>query len=90
MFVSDLATYSVHMANAGWVTAFDVEPLENIRTKRRWQKWALEREAWLFFIHDPRLPVAQLSKESGRLSAVAVEEAQPLTDSLPIPRQPGE
>lgn len=89
MFVSDLATYSVHMARAGWVTAFDVEPLENIRTKQRWQKWALEREAWLFFIHDPRLPVAQLSEESGRLSAVAVEEAQPLIDPLPIPRQPG-
>ena len=88
MFVSDMATYSVHMARAGWVTAFDVEPLENIRTKQRWQKWALERKAWLFFIHDPRLPVAQLIEESGRLAAVAVEEAQPLIDPLPILQQP--
>ena len=88
MFVSDLATYSVHMARAGWVTAFDVEPLETIRTKERWQKWALEREAWLFFIHDPKLPVAQLKKESGRLTAEPVGEAQPLIDPLPIPRLP--
>ncbi len=85
MFVSDMATFSAHMARAGWVTAFDVEPLENIRTKQRWQKWALEHDAWLFFIHDPRLPVTQLSEESGRLAAVAVEEAQPLIDPLPIP-----
>jgi glyoxylase-like metal-dependent hydrolase (beta-lactamase superfamily II) len=89
MFVSDLATYSVHMARTAWVTAFDVEPLENIRTKQRWQKWALERNAWLFFIHDPRLPVAQLSEESGRLTVEAVEEAQPLIDPLPTPQQPG-
>lgn len=88
MFVSDMATFSVHMANTGWVTAFDVEPLENIRTKQRWQRWALERQAWLFFIHDPRLPVARLSEDSGRMSMVAVEEAQPLIDALPIPQLP--
>ena len=90
MFVSDMATFSVHMARTGWVTAFDVEPLENIRTKRRWQKWALENEAWLFFIHDPRLPVAQLREESGRLIVAPVEEAQPLIDPLPTPQRPAE
>ncbi|MFQ5942122.1 MAG: MBL fold metallo-hydrolase [Anaerolineales bacterium] len=88
MFVADLATFSVHMARSGWVTAFDVEPLENIRTKQRWQKWALEREAWLFFIHDPRLPVAQLREDSGRLTIEGVEEARSLIDLLPIPRPP--
>ena len=88
MFVSDMATFSEHMARTGWVTAFDVEPLENIRTKLRWQKWALEREAWLFFIHDPRLPVAQLREKSGRLAAVAVEEAQALIEPLPTLQPP--
>lgn len=88
MFVSDMATYSVHMAKTAWVTAFDVEPLENIRTKQRWQQWALERDAWLFFIHDPRLPVARLTEDSGRLAVEAVTEAQPLIDPLPIPQLP--
>ena len=90
VFVSDLATFSVHMARTGWVTAFDVEPLENIYTKRKWQKWALEREAWLFFIHDPQLPVARLSEESGKLSLQPIEEARPLIASLPTPPQPAE
>jgi glyoxylase-like metal-dependent hydrolase (beta-lactamase superfamily II) len=86
LFVSDMATFSVHMARAGWLTAFDVEPLENIRTKQRWQRWALEREAWLFFIHDPVKPVARLREQDGRLEALLVEEARPVIDPLPTPQ----
>ena len=86
MFVSDMATFSIHMARTGWLTAFDVEPLENIRTKQRWQRWALERDAWLFFIHDPEKPVARLQERDGRLEALLVEEAQPIIDPLPTPQ----
>lgn len=88
LFVSDMATYAVQMARLAWVTAFDVEPLENIRTKHRWQQWALEHDAWLFFIHDPEKPVARLIEQNGRLEIVPVEQAQPLTESLPTPLQP--
>lgn len=83
LFVSDMATFAVHMARAAWVTSFDVEPLENIETKLRWQRWALEHDAWLFFIHDPLTPVARLAERDGRLEIVPIEEAQPLIDSLP-------
>jgi glyoxylase-like metal-dependent hydrolase (beta-lactamase superfamily II) len=86
LFVSDMATFSVHMARAGWLTAFDVEPLENIVTKQRWQRWALERQAWLFFIHDPVKPVARLVERDGRLEAELVEEAAPIIEPLPTPR----
>jgi glyoxylase-like metal-dependent hydrolase (beta-lactamase superfamily II) len=85
LFVSDMATFAVHMARAAWVTAFDVEPLENIATKQRWQRWALETGAWLFFIHDPRTPVGRLVERGGRVEVAAVAEAQPLIDSLPTP-----
>ena len=51
-FVSDLASYSIHFARTSWVTAYDIEPLETIRTKTHWQKWALEEEATLVFQHD--------------------------------------
>ncbi len=88
IFVADMATFSIHMARTGWVTAFDVEPLENIRTKQKWQKWALERDAWLFFIHDSKLPVARLIQDSGSLTLRAVEQAQPLIDPLPTLPQP--
>lgn len=51
-FVSDLASYSIHLARASWVTAYDVEPLETIRTKQRIQTWGLENDAILIFQHD--------------------------------------
>jgi glyoxylase-like metal-dependent hydrolase (beta-lactamase superfamily II) len=90
LFVSDMASFAIHMAKTAWVTAFDVEPLENIRTKQRWQQWALEHDAWLFFIHDPQMPVARLTQEDGRLQIVARAEAAELTDALPNPLQPPE
>jgi glyoxylase-like metal-dependent hydrolase (beta-lactamase superfamily II) len=90
LFVSDMATFAVQMARAAWVTSFDVEPLENIATKLRWQHWALETGAWLFFIHDPLTPVARLVERGGRPEIEAVEEARPLIDSLPTRPQPAE
>lgn len=67
MYVADMASYAVHMTHAAWVTAFDVEPLETIRTKERWQHWAVETGAWLFFEHDPETPIARLVERDGRL-----------------------
>jgi glyoxylase-like metal-dependent hydrolase (beta-lactamase superfamily II) len=51
-FVADLASYAVHLARPAWVTAYDVEPLETIRTKQNIQKWAIEHDALLVFQHD--------------------------------------
>ncbi|NOR91000.1 MAG: MBL fold metallo-hydrolase [Anaerolineales bacterium] len=66
LFVADMASYGVQMARTSWLTAYDVYPLENIRTKQRWQRWALEKEAWLFFQHDPQITIARLVEEDGR------------------------
>ena len=52
MFVCDMASYAIHFERLGWMTGYDVEPLETLETKRRWQKWALETQAILFFPHD--------------------------------------
>jgi glyoxylase-like metal-dependent hydrolase (beta-lactamase superfamily II) len=52
LFVSDLASYALHLARASWMTAYDVEPLETIRSKHRIQTWALEQDAMLVFQHD--------------------------------------
>lgn len=87
LYVSDMATYAIHMARTAWMTSFDVEPLENIRTKQRWQRWALERQAWLMFIHEPIMPVAQLRKGEQRLEIHPVAEAEPITGALPTPLQ---
>jgi len=72
LYVGDMATYAVLMTRTAWVTAYDVEPLENIRTKKRWQDWALKNDAWLFFEHDPQMPIARLVLEGERLGVRAV------------------
>ena len=73
MYVADLASYAVHMAKAGWVTAYDVEPLETIATKQRWQAWALENQATLIFEHDTRIPIGRLRRdEKGRIQVEAI------------------
>lgn len=58
-FVCDLACYAIHFERLGWMTAYDVEPLETLETKRRWQQWALETNAILIFPHDPIRPVGR-------------------------------
>jgi glyoxylase-like metal-dependent hydrolase (beta-lactamase superfamily II) len=59
-FTADLSTYAVHFAKPSWVTAYDVEPLETITTKAKWQKWVLETNATLFFQHDSYTRTAKL------------------------------
>ena len=66
--LADMATYAVHFERLGWMTAYDVEPLVTLETKRRWQAWALERDALLFFPHDSQRPAGRLRQgEQGRL-----------------------
>ena len=71
--LADMATYAVHFERLGWMTAYDVEPLVTMETKRRWQAWALKRDALLCFPHDPQRPSGRLRQdERGRLRVEAV------------------
>ncbi|MEX1247775.1 MAG: MBL fold metallo-hydrolase [Anaerolineales bacterium] len=72
-YVGDLASFAAHFERKAWVTAYDVEPLETIRTKGRWQQWALENKALLVFEHDTRIPVGELVKEEGKLKVKPVD-----------------
>jgi glyoxylase-like metal-dependent hydrolase (beta-lactamase superfamily II) len=74
LFVGDLASYGIQMARAAWLTSYDVLPLENIATKRRWQAWAVENDAWLFFQHDPTTTVARLVSGDDRYELVKMGE----------------
>jgi glyoxylase-like metal-dependent hydrolase (beta-lactamase superfamily II) len=89
LFVADMASYAIHMARTAWLTAYDVLPLENIRTKQRWQQWCLENAAWLFFQHDPGMPVARLEASDGRFKLVPAGEGEPLISDLPRLPLPG-
>lgn len=73
-FVCDLASYAIHFERLGWMTAFDVEPLITLETKRIWQAWALETDALLIFPHDPFIPAGKLTRmDDGKLKIVKVE-----------------
>jgi glyoxylase-like metal-dependent hydrolase (beta-lactamase superfamily II) len=73
MYVADMASFAIHMSRLGWLTSYDVLPLENIRTKRLWRQWAIEKDAWLFFEHDPDITIARFVEESGRYRLNRVE-----------------
>ena len=74
LFVSDLASYAIHFAKTAWVTAYDVEPLETIRTKARWQQWALENDATLIFQHDAYIRMGKLVlDERGKYEVLLIE-----------------
>ena len=74
LFVCDLASYAVQFARLGWMTAYDVEPLITLETKRHWQRWALQHDALLIFPHDHQIPAGRLSvAEDGKSSIVPVD-----------------
>lgn len=65
-FLCDLATYAVHFERLGWMTAYDVEPLRTLETKRRWQQWAIDNRALLIFPHDSQRPAGYLRDGDGK------------------------
>jgi glyoxylase-like metal-dependent hydrolase (beta-lactamase superfamily II) len=74
IFLCDMATYMVHFERLAWMTAYDVEPLVTLETKRIWQKWALENDATLFSVHDPIRQVGKLEAgEGNRVRVVPIE-----------------
>ncbi|MDZ4770679.1 MAG: MBL fold metallo-hydrolase [Chloroflexota bacterium] len=76
LFVSDMASFAVHFERLAWMTAYDVEPLVTLETKRRWQRWALETNALLFFVHDPTRPVGRYAiGDDGKGHVLPVETA---------------
>ncbi|MDE2638923.1 MAG: MBL fold metallo-hydrolase [Chloroflexota bacterium] len=60
-FLCDMASLAVHFERLAWMSAFDVEPLITLETKRRWQRWALGTKALLIFPHDAITPAGRLT-----------------------------
>lgn len=73
-FVCDLASLAIHFEHLAWMSAYDVEPLVTLETKRRWQTWALDTNALLIFPHDAQTPAGRLTQpEKGRPRLAAVD-----------------
>jgi hypothetical protein len=81
-FLCDLSTYAVHFERLGWMTAYDVEPLVTLETKRKWQKWALETNAIVIFPHDTKRPLGRLTQtENGTPILETIDE--PYVNDMP-------
>lgn len=65
IFLGDVSTLAIGMERIAWVTAYDVDPLQNIETKRRLGRWAIEEEILLIFMHDPNLRAGYLRERDG-------------------------
>jgi glyoxylase-like metal-dependent hydrolase (beta-lactamase superfamily II) len=74
LFVCDMASYAVHFERLGWMTAYDVEPLETLESKRKWQAWALETNALLIFPHDTVRPAGRLTLDANGRPALSPVE----------------
>ncbi len=72
LYVGDMASLAVHFANLAWMTAYDIEPLVTLETKRFWQRWVLERDALVLFEHDPLIAVGRLAPrgDDGKLTVI--------------------
>lgn len=75
LFVCDLASYAVHFERLGWMTAYDLEPVVTLETKRIWQKWASENQALIVFPHDKLRPMGRFAfDQKGRGAVTPVIE----------------
>lgn len=74
LFVCDMASFAVHFERLAWMTAYDVEPLVTLETKRYWQQWALDTGALLIFVHDPTRPAGHYVRgEDGKARVNPIE-----------------
>jgi len=75
-FLCDMASLAVHFERLAWMSAFDVEPLVTLESKRRWQKWALETNALLIFPHDATTPAGRLTQDERSRLAVQPQKLE--------------
>jgi glyoxylase-like metal-dependent hydrolase (beta-lactamase superfamily II) len=55
LYLGDVAAWPIHMERLAWVSAYDVEPMTNIETKRKLARWAIENHVLLIFNHHPEI-----------------------------------
>ncbi|RJQ78963.1 MAG: MBL fold metallo-hydrolase [Desulfobacteraceae bacterium] len=75
VFLGDLAFFHWQLERLAWVSAYDVDPLGSIETKRIWQPWLAEREALIIFQHDPLITAGKLVSREGRYKVETVAPA---------------
>lgn len=64
-FVADLIPTTAHLPDA-WIMGYDLYPLDTLAAKPLFVKQALERNALVFFEHDPAVIAGYIGEEDGK------------------------
>lgn len=83
-FLTDAASWAVHLERLAWVPAFDVDPMTSIETKRSLRHTALERNTLLVFQHDPHVVAGRLQAGARGPHVVPAIREDPWTDPLGV------
>jgi len=74
--LADLAPYAAHLTPT-WVAAFDLFPLETIRSKNELFQRAASHGWWCSFGHDPDVAFARIGFRDGKFSATDTRQSRP-------------
>jgi glyoxylase-like metal-dependent hydrolase (beta-lactamase superfamily II) len=75
-FPSDLAFFHWQLERLAWVSAYDIDPMTTIETKRQWQPWLVERQALVVFQHDPLVAMGKLVRQGNYYTVETVMPVQ--------------
>jgi methylmalonyl-CoA epimerase len=64
-FVADLIPTTAHLPDA-WIMGYDLYPLDTLAAKPSFVKQAIERNALVFFEHDPAVIAGYIREEDGK------------------------
>lgn len=77
-YTGDMSPFRWHIERLAWVAGYDIEPMVNIETKRRWQAWLAQRHATIVFDHDPLVETGVLHEQDGRYMLEVTQPANAL------------
>lgn len=60
LFLGDLTSWPIQIERLSWVSAYDVEPLVTVETKRNLARWAIDNRVLLIFQHHPEIEAGYL------------------------------
>lgn len=72
VFIGDLIPTTAHVPDA-WIMGYDLYPVETLTNKKRLLAAAEERDAILFFEHDPSVVAARVRTAAGKRTLVPVQ-----------------
>ena len=64
-YAADLMPTAAHVGDA-WISGFDLYPLETLAAKQQYAKEAIEKEALVFFPHDPAVTAGYIKEQDGK------------------------